>query len=372
MQYICCSDIHLGHPKTPTIHIVKNLIRFICTESNKDLDIIFIAGDLFDRLLDFNTESVHSCLHFFNTLIRYCHNNTIKLRVLEGTPSHDWQQSRTLVKINDMKTNKCDLKYFSTLDIEYIEDLNIYVLYIPDEWSNNHAALEKEISAKLTQLNISQVDIAILHGQFYYQTVGKYQPDFFFQEDYFLKLVKRYIHVGHYHVHSQCERIIAQGSFDRLAHGEEGNKGYVKVKLNDNGTQEFEFIVNTNSYIYKTIKITPATTIDKLDKQIYALPVYSHIRLLMQADSEFSPIFESLKQRWPNYYIKKHIKTKDTEKVSVNYLLDGTEIDFSNLGINNANILDTVLNNIAGLPTINESMLNKAKAYLGPYRARLI
>lgn len=372
MQYATISDIHLGHANTPTTHIVKNLIRFICTPENQKLDVIFIAGDVFDRLLDLNTESVHGCLHFFNTIIRYCYNNEIKLRVLEGTPSHDWQQSKTLVKLNDMKTNKCDLKYFTTLEIEHIQDLNLYVLYIPDEWVNDHKVLEKEIAAKLLEHNIAHVDIAILHGQFQYQTLGKPVKGFFFQEDYFLKLVKHYIHVGHYHTHSRFERIIAQGSFERLVHGEEGDKGYVRAKIESKGKREFEFVVNTNSYTYKTLRVTANTTLGKLDKQIAALPPYSHVRLLMDVSSEFNPIFESLKQRWPNYHVKKLIKNTDSDKVTVNYLLEETDIDFTNLGISNANILDTLYSTLEGAHAFTDTKMSKARAYLEPYRGALV
>jgi len=372
VSYLACSDIHLGHKNTPTTHIVKNLIRFLCTEENKALDVIFIAGDIFDRLLDLNTDNTHSCLHFFNTLIRYCYNNEIKLRVLEGTPSHDWQQSKTLVKVNELKHNKCDLKYFTTLEIEYIADLHLHVLYIPDEWVNDHEELEKQVAAKLLEHNITQVDIAVLHGQFHYQTLGKPVKGFFFEEDYFLKIVKHFIHVGHYHTHSRYERIIAQGSFERLVHGEEGDKGYVRVKLPKKGKPEYEFVVNTNSYTYKTFKVTDKTTLAKLDKLIHALPEYSHVRLQMPTSCEFNPIFEALKQRWPHYHVKKLIKDKDTDKVQVNYLMEDTEIDFTNLGYSNSNILDGLYTVLSEKHQFDAVKMAKAKAYLEPYRSALV
>lgn len=370
LKYLVASDIHIGHKNTPTTHIVKNLIRYICTEDNKDLDVIFIAGDMFDRLLDLNTESVHGCLHFFNTIIRYCFNNNIKLRVLEGTPSHDWQQSRTLVKINDLKNNKCDLKYFTVLDIEYMEDLKLHVLYVPDEWASDHSTLEKEIAAKLHEHNITKVDIAILHGQFEYQVLGKPYKGFFFREDYFLNLVKGYIHVGHYHTHSVYDRIVAQGSFDRLVHGEEGDKGYVKVQLGDKAN--FTFVVNHNAYIYKTIKITTKTTLDSLDKAIHKLPTHSHVRLSMDVTSEFNHGFDELKVRYCDYNLKKLIKSEETEKTTTSHLLDTTDIAFSNLGYSNSNILDTVYDRLKNKHQLDDKQMFKAKAYLEPYRATLV
>jgi DNA repair exonuclease SbcCD nuclease subunit len=370
MKYCVVSDIHLGHKNTPTVHIVKNLIRFICTDDNQDLDVIFIAGDVFDRLLDLNAESVHGCLHFFNTIIRYCFNNQIKLRVLEGTPSHDWQQCKTLVRINELKNNKCDLKYFTVLDIEYMEDLKLHVLYIPDEWVNDHVVLEKEIAAKLQEHNLTKVDVAILHGQFEYQVLGKPYKGFFFQEQYFLNIVKGYIHVGHYHTHSYYDRIVAQGSFDRLVHGEEGDKGYVKVVV---GTKpSYQFIVNTNAYIYKTIRVTSRTTLDSLDRVIHKLPRHSHVRLSVDPSSEFNMGFDELKVRYPDYYLKKLIKSEDIEKTVTSHVLDSTEIDFHALGYSNGNILESLYGILKDKHHLNENQMLKAKAYLEPYRATLV
>ena len=79
LRYLCCSDIHLGHLKTPTQHIINSFKTTILTEENKTLDILFINGDLFDRLLDLNTKEVSPILDFFNYLLSYCQVNDILL-----------------------------------------------------------------------------------------------------------------------------------------------------------------------------------------------------------------------------------------------------------------------------------------------------
>ena len=138
IKYLVTSDVHLGHENTPTTHIIQSFKTHILSDKHKDIDILFISGDLFDRLLDLNSKEVYFIIEFFNYLLSYCTVNNIRLRVLEGTPSHDWGQSQILVKLNDIRTNKCDLKYHKVLDIEYIEELNHHILYIPDEWTNSH------------------------------------------------------------------------------------------------------------------------------------------------------------------------------------------------------------------------------------------
>ena len=44
-------DVHLGHPNTPTKHIIRNLVQYIHEDYIRELDMLIIEGDLFDRLL---------------------------------------------------------------------------------------------------------------------------------------------------------------------------------------------------------------------------------------------------------------------------------------------------------------------------------
>ena len=145
MKYLVTSDVHLGHKKTPTRHIIASFSDTILTEANKDIDVLFINGDLFDRLLYLNTPEAQMVIHFFHHLLDYCYVNDILLRVLEGTPSHDYFQSSILFKMNEIRTHKVKMKYFRTLDIEYMEEFNKHILYIPDEWCSDQLELERQI-----------------------------------------------------------------------------------------------------------------------------------------------------------------------------------------------------------------------------------
>jgi len=366
ISYIVVSDIHLGHQKTPTKHIVINLLSNLLTEENKVLDIIFIAGDIFHRLLDLNSNDSHEIIYFFRSLLHYCSINNIKLRVLEGTPSHDWQQSKILLRLNDT----CDLKYINILDIEYMPDLNINILYIPDEWNNDHSSIEKEINAKLIEYNISKVDIAIMHGQFKYQTLGKMHVGFYYNEEYFNNIVKYYIHIGHYHTYSYNGKIIAEGSFDRLSHGEEEDKGYVKAYI-DNNICNYEFIINKNAFIYKTINVRKGMTLKKLDDIIFNLPIGSHVRLLMSRDNEFNVNYSEISLRYIGYNIKRLIKEDTENKISVNYILENDEIDFNTDSYSNGDIINSIYDILITKYNFNELDIEKAKEYLDIFKDKL-
>ena len=348
MKYVVTSDVHLGHPKTPTTHIIASFKKHILNDLNRDIDALFVSGDFFDRLLDLNAKDVHYIVEFFNHLLTYCIRNDICLRVLEGTPSHDWQQSQILVKLNDIRDVKCDLKYHKSLDIDYIDKLGKHVLYIPDEWVNTHEELEKQIQQKLIEHHISQVDIAILHGQFKYQFAGKPYHGFYFREEYFLRLVRGFIHVGHYHTYTYLDRIIANGSLERLAHGEEQPKGYVRVE-----DDRYSFIENTSAYIYKTLHATASMTLDKLDKQIAKYPADSHIRLLMSKDHPFNVTFAEVKLRYPDHHLKKLIKEQAAEDSSITYILSESEIDLDGKFILDSNIHQLLMDNILAKHQLN-------------------
>jgi len=356
LNYIVTSDIHLGHNNTPTSHIIKSFKESILIDNNKDKDVLFISGDLFDKLLDLNTKEVKEIIEFFNYLLNYCYDNDILLRVLEGTPSHDWQQSSILVKLNDIRKKKCDLRYFKILDIEYIERYNKYILYVPDEWTNDHNDLQSQISEKLIENNISKLDIAILHGQFHYQFKGKPYHGFYFKEEYFLSIVRGFIHIGHYHVYSTLDRIIANGSLERLVHGEEQPKGYVVVNENS-----YSFIENTNAYTYITLNITKKTTIDKLDSLISKYKKNSFIRLLMPKDHPFNINFKDIKLRYLDYNLKKQVKELLTDTNSITYIFNEDNIDMSS-----NEILDTNIHTLLTTSILNKYDLSyeETKKYL--------
>jgi predicted MPP superfamily phosphohydrolase len=326
IKYIVVSDVHLGHRRTPTEHIIYNLRKTLFSSENVDVDIIFIAGDLFDRCLDFNSKDVHEIVVFLHELLEVCSSLSIKLRVLEGTPSHDWKQSRILVEMNENLREPCDLRYFSELDIEIMEDLNISVLYIPDEWNDSHEKIFSECQDKLKEKELAQVDIGIFHGQFAYQLRGPVGQSAVLKEEDFLSVVKYYINIGHYHTHSFFDRIVAQGSFDRLTHGEEEDKGFVKMTIGEQPS--WEFIPNKNAYVYKTIPVRANTTLEQLDKKILNLPIDSYVRLEMKPDHPFYTTFKDLQLRYHAYRLsKKSPKEKDV-KVSVKEDLNGMVSSF--------------------------------------------
>ena len=234
LKWLTLSDVHLGHKRTSTEEILKNLYIFFkdfTGEVYSDLDFIFIAGDLFDGLLDYsgNDREIHSIKLWLNSIMRFCHKYSIALRILEGTPSHDWKQSFMAVTIYEIIDLPFDFKYVNSLYIE--QHSKATILYIPDEWTSSTDTTYKQVKELMNNIHIDSVDIAIMHGAFEYQlrqAPAKVQKH---NEHLYESIVKYAINIGHIHTHSVHGKIIAQGSFDRLAHGEEEKKGAVVCHL---------------------------------------------------------------------------------------------------------------------------------------------
>lgn len=246
-KYLVLSDIHLGHNTNKTKNISNNLKSFLnyYEEELKGLEVLFIAGDTFDCCLSTYQSDFIDAIETLTYILNWCNDKKCKLRILEGTPSHDWKQVNVVYEIMDKLDlkEKIDFKYVDTLAVENLNGKN--VLYIPDEYRETAEETYNEIEKLLIKLKLQEVDIVVMHGQFHYQIPLGLKTSH--DEDKFLKLCKEYIHIGHIHTHSHYQRIVAQGSFDRLAHNEEEAKGGVLVS-----DGKWKFLENINSMLFLT------------------------------------------------------------------------------------------------------------------------
>ena len=299
------SDVHLGHDKTKTEFIVENLLNaFPDNETTGELDLIWIAGDLFDRLLSFPTDSVTAISSWAYRFLTMCAKRDIVVRVLEGTPSHDWKQPKFMVEVNENAGIGADLKYLPELCIEHIERFGINVLYVPDEWRAKNIDTWVEVQDLLKEHNLEKVDFSIMHGCFTYQ-IPPNIVDMFETHDAenYLGITRYLIFIGHIHQHSQYKRIMAAGSFDRLRHGEEEDKGHIRATIEPDGNYTATFVVNSNAKRYITLDYTKQSLDDvyrQLDALVSELPEDSHIRLQADTDDAVFRAGSDIKNRYKN------------------------------------------------------------------------
>lgn len=247
------SDIHLGHPNTPTEFIIHNLETHAFPDIDETglLDIIFISGDAFDSQMEFDSPAAVAIRGWVARFIKMCVRRNIAVRVLKGTPLHDWDQSYIFQEVNENFHLGCDLKYIDQIHIEHMERFNIDVLYVPDEARATPDLTWEVVQKLLDEKGLEKVSMACMHGAFPHQLPNiESIKDRFHDPDKYNRIVEHYIDIGHIHKHSIHGKILAQGSFDRLCHNEEMDKGHIRVMRGD-----VQFVKNHGAMRYTTLDV---------------------------------------------------------------------------------------------------------------------
>ena len=345
ISYLVISDIHLGHGRIKTEYIVNNLLTLFKEKHNviKKLDIIFLAGDVYDKLLASSSKEFAIANEWLSMLALYCQKHNIKLRMLEGTPSHDWKQvslfSTTLKALNI----DVEYKYIDHLTIEYMEDLGIYILYIPDEWNSDSKDTIAEVRELMGKMGLAKVDIAIMHGQFKYQLPMIELPSTHVESDY-LDIVKYYINIGHIHTSSVYGRIVAQGSFDRLAHNEEEDKGCMVMSIYHTGDMNFTFLKNKGAYPHKKYDLSSYDISEiaaYLHKELSKLKLGTRVKIIIPSN-EVNALLGPIKDKH-----KDLIFTIDKQKPKPAQVIKNNRVEFAAFEITKDNIMDLMLESLS-------------------------
>lgn len=302
LRILSLSDVHLYHPRVPTSHVIDCLDAVFAEDAAAPaIDMVMIAGDLFDREIPFGNEEVTPIIAWQIRLLRYCVRHKTKLRILYGTPSHDRKQSSRFNDLINELGIELDFKYVSTLSIEYIADFDLNVLYVPDEWRTDSAQTLLEVKQEMAAKGLTQVDIACMHGCFGHQLpqIESVQAKAHNSAEY-IKLVRYQIFIGHHHVFSTFEIICAHGSLTRLAQGEEGPKGFVIFDIHEDGTWTRTFVENKAAWTFKTIKANDMTAQEVVGiLREMNLRKGSYIDIEAESTAECSRLFKWISKEFP-------------------------------------------------------------------------
>lgn len=349
VSMLTVSDVHLGHPNNDAAFIVANLRKELFNEKRlSSVDFLFLAGDVFDYLLqrgNIHGEELLAIDHWAGELLYECKRHGVRLRILEGTPSHDWRQSQIFEQINNGANIGCDLKYVRDLSIVYEPEFDINILYVPDEWREDPADTYDEVLELMRSRGLEKVDFAIMHGQFEYQLPPVVKAPKHNSENY-LKIVKHLIFIGHVHIYSMYERIIAQGSFDRIAHGEEGPKGYVHATVYPDGDYTAEFIENKGARKYVTVECVGLgleETFAEVERKVADLPDDSFVRIKAEKGSPILSNMHELVLRWPLFKWSKIAQESKQEKAAEEADTELSNNDFVPIAINRENISELIM-----------------------------
>jgi len=301
-RFISIGDIHLGHSSTPTEMMIRNLDTYAVSESRlKDVDMLKITGDVFDKLLHNADDNVHRINRWITRLLFRCARLNVAVRIVEGTPSHDRLQSRFFIEQADNANIPVDIHYATTLSIEHNEKFGITILYVPDKWRPDTTETLHEVKALLKQHQLEKVDFAIMHGAFEYQLPDVVKEPTHDSQEY-LDMVRYFILIGHVHHPTQKERILAAGSFDRICHNEEYPKGCYDVSVRSPEDYSITFLENQGAKRYVTIDCRGMDVKQAnvaIRKALKDLPKGSAARLHVEQHSPVVGDIEAIKQQYP-------------------------------------------------------------------------
>lgn len=341
------SDSHLGHNKTPTSHLIHVLSTMIPdNEITGELDLIIIAGDFFDRDLQLYQDEVYEIQLWISAFLRMCKKRNIIVRYVEGTPRHDWKQPKLFVQLNEMLNIGADVKYFDTVDIEYIPLLDINILYIPDEFKTTTQETQMVVMDVMRAKNLTTVDFVAMHGAFPHQLPkASHAKAQLHDPDFFLRITKYFIFVGHIHQYSQYDRILAAGSTDRYSHNDEKPKGMIDVVVNrDTDLHDIRFIENKQASVFKTVNavgLDEEASMDLLRKTIRRYGVKFHLQVEAKVNDAIHRIIDKFLLTYKEIDWKfKRIEDKRQEPIS-----NIAEL-FKHVSLNKENIIDVLLQRV--------------------------
>lgn len=319
------SDLHWGHRRNNTEIMIQAMDKSVHASGLlKYVKLLVLAGDVFDRLLNLRDEAIVPIDRWIVRLLKGCAKHGVILRVLEGTKSHDQGQSNRFETLYEFLGLDFDFRYVKETEIEYLPSLDKRVLYIPDEAHSTTIETKAVVQAMLQAHGLQGVDLAFMHGYFLHQLPYDMKEGSYHDLEYYESIVKYWISIGHVHTRSRNGKALAQGSHDRLAHGEEEAKGYVVATCDNKPKDEAWFIDNPHAHQYRTVvcyDMSAEQALAAIDAACTGLPAQSRVRI--EAEPEH-PVFESmlmLTARWPLLHLTKHIKTR-TEKSTAEKILE--------------------------------------------------
>jgi len=273
----------------------------------KECDLLVIGGDFFHDLIGLNSAAGYHAISIIDELIDMAIQYHFYIRIVRGTFTHDRMQNKAFIRINRTKNKVSDLEddsewipysrealngkpliaFFNTISVE-TELLGMNLLYIPDDLPYEN--VEDHIHEVMKVNHVETIDLVISHGYFkHLLPLGiPRMPKNTLDWAMFKPFVKGCVLNGHVHTPSVYEKVVSGGSFERMNHGEEEDKGFFTIQYYpSSGKTQFTFHRNPDTVLFKTIRLakTPEKNIEffktSLKKIVEQVPEKStlHIRI---------------------------------------------------------------------------------------------
>ena len=248
MKILTISDLHLLVKALPLSHMLASLDRVLTRTRLSTLDAIFITGDVFDHLntaLDIINASGDELdlMCWIESFLKLAKETKTAIRIVKGTPLHDWDQSKLFVRINEIAKIGADLKYIDDVHVEYDTSLKLWIGYVPDAIRPTTEQVYTELVEKMATLGCAKLHYILAHGFCDFQNTHGAPA---YDTSKFSDLVEYAMFCGHDHTAKQSQKVWVPGSFERWVYNDETPKGGLCSTV-VNGVHYVTFVENTNA-----------------------------------------------------------------------------------------------------------------------------
>lgn len=318
LTWMSTSDWHLGHKSIP-YNVMCDRYRKLFFPRLKDIQLLVVAGDMFDSALSLAEHHVDDILLFLTDLIDECIKNNVTILLMRGTFSHDRDQIRVFYTLAQNKGMGDNCIYLSTISAVSLFGRRFVLL--PDDLPyKDSGEILKEVQVVLKAKGWDTVDYVIAHGYFEHVVpVGVPAPKICYKHTQF-PFVTRMLVSGHYHTSSVTSfkdlLMLYNGSPERGKHGEEEDKGAWLITDTKGKPLRVQFLKNEATTPFKSYSkdLTEDNAIDFWRKEFesYKNEVSAYLRYTHK-NVGMRLAVENLAKGYPNICFT-HRSPDDTDK----------------------------------------------------------
>jgi len=293
LKVVIITDLHFDVPSVPVEVLIKHLNKWLHEnrEIIKEADLFIINGDVFHRAVTLMNSNIIDIVNWMVDLLTICKRYNLIVRILDGTCSHDYHQSKIfnpLFKALELP----NAKFISDITVENISGFDIG--WIPDNKGTANSVKRQLINA-MSMKNVTMLDLLNIHSAFAFNLPPQALSKNTLDEESFTELVTGVILNGHIHTPMKYkDKIITIGSFGTYNHGEEVDKGGLLLTLfkkDNETTYTSKFLKNQNVTVFKTINLSSkrydtipkaVTRINNVIAPLLRDREYINVRLILQ------------------------------------------------------------------------------------------
>jgi hypothetical protein len=239
-------DLHFGHKRTEQMYSELQIVKDYL--NSNEIHILNINGDYFDRKLVGTEPAIFFAVSFFSELVDICKKKNIKIRIIQGTRSHELNQLTTMFQ-HYLFDPSIDMKIFYEVSEENLYNLNF--LYVPEEYPEDGIEYYKTYKTK---------HYNVMHGHgtwdfVHFSTMieneeepikpGTHAAPVFVYDEWKNAIEGGLAIFGHIHKRQSHKNVFYGGSFTAWGYGDRSEKGFTTYEV-DNETGKWKFDYHNN------------------------------------------------------------------------------------------------------------------------------